>query len=73
MTGDGRVLGRRSRTARQRVQDGWWGSAGMDNGLARQYKNEKRVENRVKRAGQLSIKVAHGRGGLEHDTEGEEE
>ena len=60
--GDDRELGIRARAARHRVQYGWWRLAGMDYCLARWSKTGMRVENRVQRAVQLSIRVAYGRG-----------
>ena len=67
--GEDKDLGSRSRAARQRVQYGQCRPAGMYACLVRRPKTGIRVENRVRRAVQISIRVADGRGSW--DTEGE--
>ena len=60
----------RLRAARQRVQDGRWRPAGMDTCLDRRSNTGMRVENRLQRAVQLSIRMADGRGGWDTEDEG---
>ena len=66
LQGADRDLGRTSRAERHRVQYGWWRPAGMDVCLERRYKTVIRVENRVQRVVQLSIRVTYGKGELGH-------
>ena len=65
-----RDLGGRSRASRQRLQDGQWRPTGIDACLARRSKTIIRVENRVQRAVQLSLRVADGMGGRYTEDEG---
>ena len=60
---------KRLRAARQQVQDERWRPAGMVSFLSRRSKTGMRVESRVRRAVQISLRVADGRG--VQDAEGE--
>ena len=68
--GADRNLGSRLWVTRQRLQDGRWRPAGMDACLDRRSKTGMRVENKVRRAVQISLRVADGRGIRDMESEG---
>ena len=68
--GDDKDLGSRLRAARQQVQDGRWIPMGMDICLVTRSKTGIRVENRVQRGVQISLRVADRRGGWYTEFEG---
>ena len=69
--GADRDLGIRSREARQRVKEGWRRLVGMDACLVRRPKTGMRVENWLRRAVQISLRVEDGMGSRETEGEGD--